>query len=236
MTSALPLAQVVIHNRTEKTCIQNSDSVCPGWAFHHLSEWATPTLQHLVLVAVPVVCGFAIAFAMAMLSHRRRWLVGPFLAISDVLYTIPSLAFFLLLIPLTGLGRNTAIVALTFYTLVILFRNTDSGLSSVPDEVKDAGRGMGLTERQLLWRVEVPLAVPSIIAGLRIATVSTVAIASLAVFVNGGGLGTKIYPDISFLTGVLTTGVILLLLAFALDALLVIAGRLATPWLRADRP
>lgn len=233
MTSALPLAQVVIHNRTHKTCIQVDSNFCPGWALHHLDEWVTPTLQHLVLVAVPVICGFAIALGMALLAHRWRWLVVPFVSISDALYTIPSVAFFVLLIPLTGLGRTSAIVALTCYTLVFLFRTTDSGLNDVPEEVKDAGRGMGLTERQLLWRVELPLAVPTIIAGLRVATVSTVAIASLAVFIDAGGLGTKVYPNISFLTQDITTGVILLLLAFALDTILVLAGRLATPWIKA---
>jgi osmoprotectant transport system permease protein len=233
LTSALPLAQVVIHNRTQKTCIQVDSNFCPGWALHHLDEWVTPTLQHLVLVAVPVICGFAIALGMALLAHRWRWLVVPFVSISDALYTIPSVAFFVLLIPLTGLGRTSAIVALTCYTLVFLFRTTDSGLNDVPKEVKDAGRGMGLTERQLLWRVELPLAVPTIIAGLRVATVSTVAIASLAVFIDAGGLGTKVYPNISFLTQDITTGVILLLLAFALDTILVLAGRLATPWIKA---
>ncbi len=235
MTSALPLAQVVIHNRTEKTCIQEPSNFCPGWAIDHLNQWVTPTLQHLVLVGVPVIFGFAISFGMALLAHRWRWLVVPFVSISDALYTIPSLAFFVLLIPLTGLGRTSAFIALTCYTLVFLFRTTDSGINSVPEEVKDAGRGMGLTERQLLWRVELPLAVPTIVAGLRVATVSTVAIASLAVFIDAGGLGTKVYPDISFLTQDITTGVILLLLAFALDTTLVIAGRLATPWIKAAR-
>jgi osmoprotectant transport system permease protein len=150
-----------------------------------------------------------------------------------VLFTIPSVAFFVLLIPLTGLGRTTAIIALSAYTLVILFRNTYGGLRNVPEDVKDAGRGMGLSERQLLWRVELPLAVPEIIAGLRVATVSTVAIATLAVFIDGGGLGQKIYPNISFKTGVLLTSVILLALAFALDAALVLLQRFATPWRRA---
>jgi osmoprotectant transport system permease protein len=218
------------HNRTHKTCIQNNDSVCPGWAIHHLDQWVTPLLQHIVLVSVAVVCGFVIAFGMALLAHRWRWLVAPFIGLSDVLFTIPSLALFFILIPLTGLGRTSAIIALTVYTLVILFRNTYAGLANVPDDVTDAGRGMGLTDRQLLWRVELPLALPEIFSGLRIATVSTVALATLAVFVDGGGLGTKVYPDINFLTGVVTTGVILLLLAFVLDAALVLLLRLATPW------
>lgn len=235
MTNALPLADVIFHNRSpgQRPCVATDSNFCPGWAIDHLHQWVTPTLQHLVLVVVPVVCGFTIAMGMALLAHRWRWLVVPFVSVSDALYTIPSVAFFVLLIPFTGLGRTSAIIALTCYTLVFLFRTADSGLSGVPDEVKDAGRGMGLTERQLLWRVELPLAVPTIVAGLRVATVSTVAIASLAVFIDGGGLGTKVYPQISFLTQDVTTGVILLLMAFAFDTALVISGRLATPWIKA---
>jgi osmoprotectant transport system permease protein len=240
MNSAWLVAEVgkvgpgFIQNRAHKNCIQRND-VCPGWAFHHLDQWATPLLQHIELVVVSVVCGFAVAFAMALLAHRWRWLVAPLLGLSDVLFTIPSIAFFFLLLPLTGLGRTTAIIALAAYTLVILFRNTYGGLANVPDDVRDAGRGMGLTDRQLLWRVELPLALPEIIGGLRIATVSTVALATLAVFINGGGLGTKVYPDINFLTGVLTTGVILLALAFALDAALVLTQRVTTPWRKVPR-
>ena len=130
---------------------------------------------------------------MALASHRRRWLVPPFIGATGVLYTIPSLAFFFLLLPITGRGTDTAIIALTAYTLQIIYRNIVAGLANVPREAKDAGRGMGMTDAQLLWRVELPLAVPEIIAGLRIATVSTVAIATLAVFAGGGrpGLGDR---------------------------------------------
>jgi osmoprotectant transport system permease protein len=219
-------------NRTHKNCIQRND-ICPSWAWHHLSDWGTPLVQHLVLVGASVALGFAVSFAMALIAHRWRPAGVPFLAISDVLFTIPSIAFFVLLIPVTGLGRTSAIIALSAYTLVILFRSTYGGLSNVPEEVRDAGRGMGLSDRQLLLRVELPLAVPEIVAGLRVATVSTVAIATLAVFINGGGLGTEIYPDISFKTGVLLTGIILLTLAFVLDTILVLTQRLVTPWRRA---
>ena len=117
--------------------------------------------------------GFAIAFALALLAHRRRWLQPPLLAGTGVLYTIPSIAFFLLLLPITGRGRETAIIALSAYTLQIIYRNVIVGLDNVPESVKDAARGMGMTERQILWRVELPLATPEIIGGLRIATVST---------------------------------------------------------------
>ncbi len=133
--------------------------------------------------------GFAVAFALALLAHRQRWLQPPLLAGTGVLYTIPSVAFFFLLLPITGRGRDTAIIALSAYTLQIIYRNTMVGLANVPASVKDAARGMGLTERQILWKVELPLATPEIVAGLQIATVSTVAIATLAVFAGGGGLG-----------------------------------------------
>ena len=169
-----------------------------------------------------MVIGFAIAFALALLAHRHRWLQPPLLAATGILFTIPSIAFFLLLLPITGLGRETAIIALSAYTLQIIYRNTMLGLANVPDSVKEAARGMGLTERQILWKVELPLAIPEIIAGLRIATVSTVAIATLAVFAGGGGLGTQIYgsANLNFPTAIIIAGAIVIAMAFAFDAML----------------
>ena len=133
--------------------------------------------------------------ALALLAHRRRWLRPPLLAGTGVLYAIPSIAFFLLLLPITGRSRETAIIALSAYTLQIIYRNVTVGLDNVPESAKDSARGMGMTERQILWRVEMPLATPEIIGGLRIATVSTIAIATLAVFAGAGGLGTQIYGE-----------------------------------------
>jgi osmoprotectant transport system permease protein len=148
-----------------------------------------------------------------------------------VLYTIPSIAFFLLLLPLTGRGSDTAVIALTAYTLQILYRNIIAGLANVPAASKDAGLGMGMTSRQLLWRVELPLAIPEIIAGLRIATVSTVAIATLAVFAGAGGLGAEIYPEnITFKTGVIITGLIAVLMALLFDLVFLILQRFIVPW------
>ena len=113
------------------------------------------------------------------------------LGFTGILYTLPSLALFFLLLPITGRGTTTAVIALTAYTLQIIFRNIVIGLDNVPPDAKDAGRGMGLTDRQLLWRVELPLALPDIVAGLRIATTSTVGLATLAVFAGAGGLGAR---------------------------------------------
>jgi len=210
---------------------------CFDWARENIDRFGPPTLQHFEMVVVAVVVGFAIAFALALLAHRRRWLQPPLLAATGVLYTIPSLAFFFLLLPITGLGRTTAIVALSAYTLQILYRNTVAGLANVPESVRDAARGMGLTDRQILWKVELPLATPEIVAGLRIATVSTVAIATLAVFIVAGGLGTQIYGggNLTFPTSIIIAGTIAILMALALDLLILLGQRVLTPWRRAVR-
>jgi osmoprotectant transport system permease protein len=212
------------------SCVANDGLYCFDWVADNWESYVTPTLEHVVLVVVSVVLGFLIAFGMALLSHRRRWLVPTFIGATGILYTIPSLAFFFLLLPVTGRGTDTAIIALTAYTLQIIYRNIVAGLANVPAGAKDAGRGMGMTERQLLWRVELPLALPEIVAGLRIATVSTVAIATLAVFAGGGGLGSEILDDITFRTGVATAGLIVIVMAIAFDLLLLVAQRRLAPW------
>jgi osmoprotectant transport system permease protein len=238
--AVLPLAQSDLgpeffQNRSNPDCVQKDGGFCFGWAADNIDRYVKPTLQHLGLVSSSVALGFAIALGLAMLSHRRRWIVGPITGLTGVLYTVPSIAFFSLLIPVTGRGTDTAVIALTAYTLQIMFRNIVAGLGNVPAEAKDAGRGMGMTNRQLLWRVELPLAVPEIIAGLRIATVSTVAIATLAVFAGAGGLGAKIYSDLTFKTNIILAGGIAILMAIAFDALYVVAQRLISPW-RKVRP
>jgi osmoprotectant transport system permease protein len=238
MADPLVLAQLgedFFRERTGESCIEQEKVFCPGWVLDNLDRYVDPTLQHVILVAVSVGLGFGIAFGLALLSHRHRWLVPPLIGATGVLYTIPSLAFFFLLLPITGRGRDTAIVALTAYTLQIIYRNIVAGLANVPGDVREAGRGMGLTDRQLLWGVELPLAVPEIIAGLRIATVSTVALATLAVFAGGGGLGSEIIAgnNITFKTGIVTAGSIAILMAIALDALLLLGQRAVTPWRRA---
>jgi osmoprotectant transport system permease protein len=227
----LPLAQSsdFFRDRSEADCIQQND-ICPGWVADNFDRYVTPTLEHIVLVTSSVAIGFVLAFALAAISYRRRWLVPPITAVTGVLYTIPSLAFFFLLLPITGFGADTAIIALSAYNLQIIYRNIVTGLANVPESAKDAGRGMGMTARQLFWRVEVPLAVPETVAGLRIAVVSTVAIATLAAFAGGGGLGDEILTDITFRTGVLTTSVILIAMAVIFDMLLVGAQRVLVPW------
>jgi osmoprotectant transport system permease protein len=161
-------------------------------------------------------------------------MIGPIVGITGVLYTLPSLAVFFLLLPITGRGTTTALIALTAYTLQIIFRNIVTGLENVPADARDAGLGMGLTDRQLLWRVELPLALPDIIAGLRIATTTTVGLATLAVFAGAGGLGEQIVTgsNITFKTGVVAAGGLAVLLALVLDVVLLGVQRALTPWRR----
>ncbi|MDX6606182.1 MAG: osmoprotectant transport system permease protein [Solirubrobacterales bacterium] len=231
------LGAVTIHNRTgpNASCVAQNKAFCPAWAFDNFNRYTTPLLNHLLLVLVCVAVGFLIAFGMALVSHRQRWLVPTFTGATGVLYTIPSLAFIFLLLPITGLGWTTAIIVLTTYTLQIIYRNIVVGLANVPAESKDAGRGMGMTERQLFWRVELPLAMPEIIAGLRVATVSTVAIASLMVFANVNTLGEPLYQQLTFKTNIVIAGGLMILMAVTFDLLLLAAQRLLAPWRRSDR-
>jgi osmoprotectant transport system permease protein len=209
---------------------------CWDWAKENVDRFGTPTVQHLQIVVPAILIGFVVAFALALLSHRTRWLQPPLLAATGVLYTIPSIAFFFLLLPLTGLGRDTAIIVLAAYTLQIIYRNTILGLDNVPSSVKDAARGMGFTSRQILWKVELPLAIPEIIAGLRVAVVSTIAIATLAVLISAGGLGTEMYgSNLNFPTAIIIAGAIVVLMALAFDAILLLVQRLTTPWRRVSQ-
>ncbi|MDQ4105842.1 MAG: ABC transporter permease [Actinomycetota bacterium] len=191
-------------------------------------------LQHLILSLVPVAIALAISVPIGILAHRQRWLYAPATAITGVLYTIPSLAFFVMLIPIMGTGRPPVLVALTAYSLLILIRNVVTGLDSVPEDTKDAARGMGLTNRQILLGVEFPLALPVIVAGIRIATVTVVGIASIADFVGAGGLGDLIFDGISrqFLTPILVGAVLVALIAIAADVGLYRVEGWLRPWAR----
>jgi osmoprotectant transport system permease protein len=224
---------VVIHSRQNPDCIQRNELFCPGWAVDNIGRYVDPTIQHVVLVLASVGLGFAIAFGLSLLAHRFHWLGPPFLGATGVLYTIPSIAFFFLLLPITGRGNTTALIALTAYTLLILFRNIVDGLDGVPDEARDAGQGMGLTARQLLWRVELPLALPTIMAGLRIAATTTVGLAALATFAGAGGLGDQMASQKEFVSNIAVGGGLCVIMAVGLDALLLLAQRLLTPWTRA---
>jgi osmoprotectant transport system permease protein len=223
--------------RTGSACVEHrSHLFCFEWAREHIGDYRTPALQQLELVVISVLIGFAIAFILALLARRFRYLEPPLLAGTGILFAIPSIAFFLLLLPITGRGRETAIIALSAYTLQIIYRNVMVGFHNVPESAKDAARGMGLTERQILRKVELPLAIPEIVAGLRVATVSTMAIATLAVFVHAGGLGEKIYggANLNFPTSIIIAGVIAIVMALLLDVVILIVQRVITPWRRVE--
>src|SRR6476660_5829072 len=218
-------------------CERSNGWFCTDWLDAHWGDTLQPALiQHIGLSLIAVACGFAISFALALLGYRYRLLDVPLGVLSDFLYTIPSLALFQLLVPITGLTVTTVEIALVAYTLLILYRNILEGLRAVPADVKEAARGMGLTPLQTLFRVDLPLAAPAIIAGLRIATVSTISIATVAAFVLPQGLGYPIFTGIKqdeFKTEIIAAGALTVLLALGADALLVAAQRSVTRWRRA---
>lgn len=211
---------------------------CPSWIAENWQDYMVPLLQHVYLTLIAVGVGFAISFGLAVIAHRRQWLTGPITAFTGALYTVPSIGAFILLLPLTGRGNLTVEIAMVAYTLLILFRNVMLGLRNVPSDTVDAARGMGLTARQLLWRVELPLALPEIFAGLRIAATTTVGLLTLGFLGGGDGLGTFAFssPDqLSFQSNVVLAGGLCIALAALLDILILSTQRMATPWLRAGR-
>jgi osmoprotectant transport system permease protein len=227
------LAQLERRDRSaEDSCVADN-GVCPDWIAENFDRYVSPFWEHVFLTVVSVAIGFAIAFSLALLAHRRRWLTGPIVQVTGILYTLPSVAVFFLLLPITGRGKTTAIIALVAYTLLILFRNVIAGLDNVPEDARDAGRGMGLTQRQLLWRVELPLALPEIMAGLRIAMTTTVGLAALAFLAGAGGLGEAIFADVNFRSNVLVAGGLAVGLAVVLDLAVLGVQRAITPWMRA---
>jgi osmoprotectant transport system permease protein len=227
-------AQLEIHRRApgKSSCVE-SNGFCPQWIADNWQRYKQPLYDHIELTLVSVAIGFAIAFTLALIAHRRRWLIPPITQITGILYTLPSVAVFFLLLPLTGRGKLTAIIALVAYTLLIVFRNVITGLEGVPEEARDAGRGMGLTPKQLLWRVELPLALPAIMAGLRIAVTTTVGLAALAFLAGAGGLGDAIFADLQFRSNVVVAGGLCVLLAVVLDLLVLALQMVLTPWTRA---
>jgi osmoprotectant transport system permease protein len=225
-------AQLQRRDRSGEDCV-SENGICPDWIVDNFDRYVDPFWDHVYLTLTSVAIGFAIAFGLALLAHRRRWLVAPIVQVTGILYTLPSVAVFFLLLPLTGRGNTTAIIALVAYSLLILFRNVIAGFDNVPAESKDAGRGMGLTENQLLWRVELPLALPEIMAGLRIAATTTVGLAALAFLAGAGGLGAALFADINFRSNVLVAGGLAVLLAVALDLMILAFQWAITPWLRA---
>jgi len=219
------------------SCVLRNGLFCLGWVRQHWSDTLAPALvQHLELTVIAVGLGFAIALAGGLAAHRYRRAEQPFSVVSALLYTIPSLALFQLLVPFTGISLTTIEIALVAYTLVILFPTIVVALRSAPPEVLEAARGMGLTPRQILVRIELPLAVPAIVGGLRIAVVSTISTGTIAAFLMPEGLGHPIIFALSephpFKTEIYAAGALAIGLALVCDATLVVARALLAPWSR----
>jgi osmoprotectant transport system permease protein len=203
-----------------------------NWIGDHLDVIGGRIAEHIELTLLAVAIGFAISLPLAIYAHRHRRVYAPVTFVTGLLYTIPSLALFVILLPFTGLSTLTAEIGLVSYTLLILIRNTVAGLDGVPEDAKDAALGMGYTNRQLMWRVEIPLALPAIVAGVRVATVTTVGLVTVTALIGKGGLGRLILQglQIFFPTPTVVGSVLSVALALLLDGILLGAQRTLAPW------
>jgi osmoprotectant transport system permease protein len=208
-----------------------------SWVEDHLDDIRADAIEHLQLTAMAVAIGFALSMGMALLATRWRWTYGVLAGFCAVLYAIPSLALFGILVPITGLGIVPAEIALVGYTLLILLRNIVAGIDGVPDHVREAADGMGYEPWRRVLRIDLPLALPAIIAGLRIATVTTVGLVTVASLVGKGGFGNLINDGLSrdFSTPVVVGTVLSVALAVVLDVIYVLIERFSTPWARQGR-
>ena len=202
------------------------------WIIDEWDQIREALVDHLVLTVLSVALGVIVAAVLSALALRFRFLVSPITGFTGFLYTIPSVALFGLLVPYFGLSRITAVLPLAAYTLLILVTNTLAGFNAVPDSVRDAANGMGLTPVRRVVEVELPLALPYIIAGLRIAVVSTVGLVTVAAIIGQGGLGALILDGLqrTFWTPMTIGATLSIVLALVLDGLIYVFGRIATPW------
>ena len=217
-----------------ESCLLRNAWICPEYVSTRSDEIRDALTAHVTMTVLSVVVGALVAFPLALLARRVAVARPLVLGVATAVYTIPSLALFSLLLPFTGLTRTTVVVGLVLYSLTILVRTVLAALDGVPDEVRDAGLGMGYSRAGLLWRVELPLALPVVIGGLRVATVSTVALATVGTIVGNGGLGNLIFDGLrsNFRAEVLTASVLCVVLAVVFDVLLLGIQRLVTPWRR----
>jgi osmoprotectant transport system permease protein len=208
-----------------------------SWVGDHLAEIRTALYEHIVLTVVSVGIGLIIAIPLAIIVRRYRRLYAPVLWLTGLMYAIPALALFGILVPITGLTRTTAIIPLVSYTLLILVRNIVTGLDAVSEDVRDAARGMGYTGRAQFVRVEVPLAIPAIFAGIRIATVSTIALITVTAVIGQNSLGQLILDGLNrdFRTPLVVGLVLTVVLATVADLFLLGMQWLLTPWARGRR-
>ncbi len=238
MIALLAQAPVIPEFGRGSSCVRENRLFCREWVQEHWGDTLQPALvEHVRLTGTAVAIGFGLAFAAALLAHRARWFESPFGFFAAFLYTVPSLALFQLLVPFTGLTVTTVQIALVGYTLLILFRNVLAGLRAVPPDVREAAQAMGLTPAQALVRVELPLALPAIVAGLRIATVTTISLATVAAYVLPEGLGAPIFDALReyFKTEFIAAGALAVALALVADAAFVLLGRALSPWAAARR-
>lgn len=217
------------------SCLVRNEWVCGEYLSSRASLLTDALVQHIWITVVSVLLGLAVAFPLALLARRYRKLEGVVVGTTTAIYTIPSLALFSLLLPFTGLSATTVIIGLALYSLTILVRNVIEGLKSVPEDVRESALGMGYGRGRMLLSVELPLATPAVMAGLRVASVSTVALTTVGAIVGYGGLGNLLLSavDSQFKAQVLTAGVLCVLLAVAFDLVIVGVQRLLTPWSRA---
>ncbi|MDG5805981.1 ABC transporter permease [Streptomyces ossamyceticus] len=204
------------------------------WIADHTAELADYTALHLRLGLLPVLFGLLVSVPLGILCHRRRRLYPPVLTVANILYSIPSLALFMVFVRYTGLTEQTVMIPLTLYTLSVLVPNVVDGLASVPEPVRLAATAMGFGTVRRVLQVELPIAVPVVIAGVRVAAVSSISLVAVGQLIGQGGLGYYITRglQLDFPTPIVTAIVLIMLLALATDALLVLAQRLLTPWSR----
>jgi osmoprotectant transport system permease protein len=216
-------------------CLTRNDWICGKYYSSRAGDLTDALVQHIGIVVASVLLGLAVAVPLALLARRYRRFEGLIVGTTTAIYTIPSLALFSLLVPLTGLGVTTVVIGLALYSLTILVRNMLEGLAAVSADVRESALGMGYGRRRMLWRVEVPLALPAIMAGLRVATVSAVALTTVGAILDYGGLGDLLVDGTmtDFKAQVLATSVLCVLLAVVLDLLLVALQRILAPWTRA---
>ena len=219
---------------SSRDCLVDNDWVCGEYLRTRADLLTDAVVEHIWITALSVLLGLLLAFPLALLARRYRRLEGPVVGATTAIYTIPSLALFSLLLPMTGISATTVVIGLTLYTLTILVRNVLEGLRAVPPDVRDAALGMGYGRTRLLFAVELPLALPAVMAGLRVATVSTVALTTVGSIVGYGGLGDLLLSavDSQFRAQVFTAGVLCVVLAVAFDLVIVAAQWLLTPWTR----
>jgi osmoprotectant transport system permease protein len=206
-----------------------------GYVRDNRQDILTALEHHVTLTVEAVAIATALALPLAIVARRSPWLRGPLLGVSGVLYTVPSLALFAILAPFTGIGAETVLIGLVMYALLILVRNTLVGLDGVPADVREAARGMGYGRARLLLGVELPIALPAIMTGVRLATVSTVALVTVGWVVGYGGLGQLILRGFNnnfYRAEITTASLLCVLLALVLDAVLLLAARLMAPWAR----